>query len=108
MICGAASWIRPSQYSRSAAAGASQTLLVVSCWSCIGSWPDGTPATKKRASKCLRARTLFSGVTQRELWVVHGAGHAWAGGDEQERYTDANGPDASREMLRFFLQHQQA
>lgn len=49
-----------------------------------------------------------SGVTQRELWVVHGAGHAWAGGDKQERYTDANGPDASREMLRFFLQHQQA
>jgi poly(hydroxyalkanoate) depolymerase family esterase len=49
-----------------------------------------------------------NGVTQRELWIVHGAGHAWAGGDEQEKYTDANGPDASREMLRFFLQHQQS
>jgi poly(hydroxyalkanoate) depolymerase family esterase len=49
-----------------------------------------------------------SGVTQRELWIVHGAGHAWAGGAEQQRYTDATGPDASREMLRFFLQHRQA
>ena len=45
------------------------------------------------------------GVTQRELWIVHGAGHAWAGGHVDERHTDAQGPDASREMLRFFLQH---
>lgn len=45
------------------------------------------------------------GVTQRELWIVHGAGHAWAGGSDEQRHTDANGPNASREMLRFFLQH---
>jgi poly(3-hydroxybutyrate) depolymerase len=46
------------------------------------------------------------GVTSRELWIVHGAGHAWAGGSDTERDTDSTGPDASREMLRFFLQHQ--
>jgi poly(hydroxyalkanoate) depolymerase family esterase len=47
----------------------------------------------------------LGGVTQRELWMIHGAGHAWAGGSESGPYTDASGPNASREMLRFFLQH---
>lgn len=37
-----------------------------------------------------------------EHWLVHGAGHAWSGGDGAAAYADAKGPDASREMLRFF------
>ncbi len=42
------------------------------------------------------------GRTLCEHWTLHGAGHAWAGGDATGSHTDALGPDASREMLRFF------
>ena len=53
-------------------------------------------------------RSVYSGADGKatvEHWLVHGAGHAWAGGSADGSYTDPKGPDASREMLRFFSEH---
>lgn len=43
------------------------------------------------------------GIPKAEVWFIAGAGHHWSGGDPAGSYAKADGPNASEEMMRFFL-----
>ncbi len=40
-----------------------------------------------------------------ERWMIAGLGHAWSGGSPEGSYSDPQGPEASRVIMRFLLEH---
>jgi poly(hydroxyalkanoate) depolymerase family esterase len=82
----------------------------------IAQWlADAAPGGSQRASTApvsagngrAFTRTIYrdaAGRSAAENWLVRDAGHAWSGGGSAGSFTDAAGPDASREMLRFFFE----
>ena len=63
----------------------------------------GTTASGNAFSRTVKRDT--EGRRILELWELHGAAHAWSGGSPAGSFTDPRGPDATGEMLRFFLEH---
>jgi poly(hydroxyalkanoate) depolymerase family esterase len=67
--------------------------------------PPPAQITRGEHKGRLFTHTVFPGRDGRpfvEHWEVHGTGHAWSGGDPAGSYADPHGPDASKELLRFF------
>ncbi|MFM9926303.1 PHB depolymerase family esterase [Variovorax sp. H27-G14] len=64
---------------------------------------EGSSAAGRRFTRTLYPAS--AGHAAAEHWRLHGAGHAWSGGDAKGSYTQPDGIDASAEMLRFFLAH---
>ncbi|RKT26523.1 poly(hydroxyalkanoate) depolymerase family esterase [Paraburkholderia sp. RAU2J] len=69
--------------------------------------PPAAGASGNGRTATLQRLVAENGV-EAEYWSIHGAGHAWAGGSQRGSYTDPAGPDATAEMLRFFLAHPRA
>jgi poly(hydroxyalkanoate) depolymerase family esterase len=70
----------------------------------------GLAQPTRRSERSVRGRGYVrsdfagsGGVIMLEVWMLLGAGHAWSGGRSAGSYTDSKGPDASAQMIRFFL-----
>ena len=86
---------RNGEQAVAASAGAGSTIEELRV---PGSSGNGRASTR-------RVHRAADGRVLAEHWLVHGAAHAWSGGSANGSYTDARGPDATGEMLRFFFEH---
>ncbi|XDA98967.1 PHB depolymerase family esterase [Sulfitobacter sp. LCG007] len=77
-------------------------VLLSALGSCDSVEFEDRPAAGRAARRTIHQDVM--GNTLAERWLVEGAGHAWSGGSADGSYTDPAGPDASAEIIRFFMQ----
>ncbi len=93
--------------------GADTTVAPISAEKLVGarvaaaarSGPVGSRTFSSGRDRSARriVHTASDGRPVAEHWTVPDGGHAWFGGHPAGSYTDPQGPDASAEMVRFFL-----
>jgi poly(hydroxyalkanoate) depolymerase family esterase len=66
---------------------------------------QGQSADGQRYTRTCVVDPEAPGKVVAEHWLLHGAGHAWSGGDSRGSYASPHGVDASAQMMRFFLAH---
>ena len=82
-----------------------ETCLLISPNSPLKTEAQSIDATDGHRAYRRTRYTTANAVSVIEQWEIHGAGHAWSGGNAAGSFADESGPDATQAMLQFFYQH---
>jgi poly(hydroxyalkanoate) depolymerase family esterase len=84
--------------------GRDSTVAPANAAALLSPWSaTATPETVTGAGWTRRVWRDGDGRMVAEWWSVDSLGHAWSGGSPEGSFTDPSGPDASAELVRFFL-----
>jgi poly(hydroxyalkanoate) depolymerase family esterase len=84
--------------------GRDSTVAPANAAALLSPWSaEGSPETVTGAGWTRRVWRDGDGRVAAEWWSVDNLGHAWSGGSPEGSFTDPAGPDASAELVRFFL-----
>jgi poly(hydroxyalkanoate) depolymerase family esterase len=83
--------------------GRDTTVAPANAAALLRPWSGTSPEASTGPGWTRRVYRDADGRVVAEWWSVDGLGHAWSGGSPEGSFTDPAGPDASAELVRFFL-----